>query len=261
MGTRRVVSRNSSGHSRSAQTRPSSLLFHGHHLFVVFFCGIVAFSIINMLILKNEFIFRVEMVVSEGVVTVPKPPVLSSKKQSQVRHVKNLQLEASMETEAEDLHTLTTKVHIISSEDASVHSNSSLVEDKRVKMKQVAGHHEAHPPEDWHTRISALALANETMRKHNINIIQHEIPEPQNTVIKPKKHGKGLSQMNVWYDDTLFENITLPSDYVAEYPLDPLSKQFDTSSLIRISVQPEVKYWEFCWMQVDTTSIFTGFDE
>ena len=61
--TRKAASKNSLGQLRFVQTRPSELKlkFQGDHLFVVFFCGIVAFSIISSLILKNEFIFRVQV--------------------------------------------------------------------------------------------------------------------------------------------------------------------------------------------------------
>lgn len=148
MVTRRVVSRNSQGHSISVQIRPSEM-FQRHHLFVILSCTILALSVINILILKNELIFRMETVVSEGVVLV------FSKKQSQVRDDTSWRL----------LYTQTTEVHTISREDASIHSISSMVDDKCVKMKQVGGRHEVNPQQKKHIRISALALANETKRE------------------------------------------------------------------------------------------------
>jgi hypothetical protein len=67
------------------------------------------------------------------------------------------------------------------------------------------------PPRSTATIGEALAI--DTMRERNINIIPLEIPEPQKTMLKHTNHGNGSSKMNVWYDDcTLVENKTL------EYP-------------------------------------------
>jgi hypothetical protein len=146
-----------------------------------------------------------------------------------------------------DALTTTTKVQANSSKDGERHFIKSMDDERRVKMKEAAGdlRNAQHRPLETHIRRSTFALATEPSRtKRNISTILTEMPEPHNTGTKARKQGTDLANVkNIWYEIQLTKQMSMPSDYVAGIPVvDPLSKKFDTSSLRRITYQPQVKY-------------------
>lgn len=242
MLNRRATSKYAESHGHEVSTVPtyrrSSRVLVGHRTFVhvAFFCGIVAFSIINMVILKNESLSRMELAISERVVTVPTGRTVVRK-----RRVEPSKATASEETKTLDASQFLEKSEILHE---PMISDSDPVDPTRDHHESIGGSARATTA-DVPKRPDALTLAHENMKKLNINITysgQDKPPVSFTSFRRPRAHGSGLKGSNFWYDDPLFDNVSMPSDFILAHPrVDPLSNLFNSSLLRRIEMKPEVQ--------------------
>jgi Glycosyl hydrolase family 20, catalytic domain len=190
-----------------------------------------------------------ELVISERVVTVPKPLNLIKSTTMRVPMHDSAKTLKNVHSQAADAEATKPSAEKWATKHmAEDHEVVAKVVQSRVKIGEDG---RAHPPsrrnEQNKQRPDALTLASEMMQKQNIDVKQTltKMPPTRSTTReRPRNHGVGL-HANIWHDNEkeMFDNVTMPNDFVLEYPMvDPLSKHFNTSSLHRINYQPEVPH-------------------